>query len=118
MNFIYGNVARILLRYRRFLAAGILFLLGGVVVLSIATRRPCLQVHSGPWHTFKAGHMITPEGHEAHKAPLALVDRAPQVISRESLLVFSSHVLREEVSFPGLTIIVQIRNFRSPPHLS
>lgn len=106
-----------LLRSRQFLAAASLLLLVVVVALSTATRRPCFQVRSGQWHTSAAGHMNTAEGHEAGIPTATAVQYAPEIIPPQSLLTPSSNIPREEISFPGPTIVDQIRNFRSPPFL-
>jgi hypothetical protein len=118
LNFLYENMARILLRSRQLLATSILLLLVGVVVLSTATRRPCLHVCSRPWHTYKAGHMAVPEVHKPGKLPLNIDAQRPEHTLNASPLAISPSVPREEASPAGLSIVVQIRCFRSPPPLA
>jgi len=111
-------MTRIVLRSRRLLAAGILLLLAGVVVLSTATRKPCLQVCSGPWHIWKAGHMAKSEGQEAGKLRVSSEAQTPQVAPEESPpLPPSIYLPHEETLPPVSSIVVQIRHFRAPPSL-
>jgi hypothetical protein len=118
LNFVYENTVRILLRSRQLLAAGALLLLVGVVALSTATRRPCLHVRSGPWHTFKAGYMAVPEVHKSCKLPLNIEAYRREHTLTESPLAVSSSVPHEEARPAGLSIVLQIRCFRSPPNLA
>jgi hypothetical protein len=113
LDLIYKNMARILLRSREFISAAIILLLVGVVALSIATRRPCLHVHSAPWHTWEAGHMNTAEGHETCAVPVSPTSYAQEIIPPS--LAISRYVPREEVLLSDFTITLQIRKFRAPP---
>ena len=118
LDFLDENMARILLHSRRIMAAGVLLLLVGVVALSTATRRPCLQVSTGPWHTWKAGHMTKAEGHEACKlranAAALTFQAAPQESPAPAPSIYLPH---EETIPPALPLIAQIRHFRAPPTL-
>ena len=111
---ISAYMARTLLRSRELLAAGILSLLVGVVVLSAATRQPWQQVPSGAWHTWAAGHMTAPEGPEIQKLPVELAS-APALAPFQPPLETASYLPPEKPCVHGLTIVAQIRNFRSPP---
>jgi hypothetical protein len=111
-------MTRILLRSRRLLAVSILLLLAGVVVLSAATRKPCLHVCTGPWHVWKAGHMTKTEGQEAYKLRMATVAQTSQAAPEESLTSPPSIYLPHEETIPlANSIVIQIRHFRSPPTL-
>ena len=117
LNLVYQNMARFLHRTRQILAASVLLLLAGVVVLSMATRRPCVQAQGASWHTIKAGRMLPPEGLEACKIPRTLAVYASPLIPRESPAIPSIYAPHEELALPGLSIVFQIRNFRAPPLL-
>ncbi len=109
-------MTRTLLRSRRLLAVSILLLLAGVVVLSAATRRPCLHVSSASWHVWKSGYMAKSESFDAsafHLTAEALASPINLEVSPVALppIYFS----QEESAPPENTIVVQIRNFRSPP---
>ena len=110
------SMMRILLRSRRLMAVSILLLLAGVFVLSTATRRPCLQVRTGPWHLWKAGHMTKSEGHETCKLRVTAEARTRQTAPEESPAsppaIYFPH---EETIPPILSLVDQIRHFRSPP---
>ena len=118
LSFLDENMARILLHSRRILAASVLLLLVGVVALSTATRRPCLEGSTGPWHTWKAGHMTTAEGQEACKlrvtAEVNTLQAAPQESPAPAPSIYLPH---EETIPPALPLIAQIRHFRAPPTL-
>jgi hypothetical protein len=113
------NMARILLHSGRFMAAGVLLLLVGVVALSTATRRPCLQVSTRPWHTWKAGYMTNAEGQEACKlranAAALMFQAAPQEFPAPAPSIYLPH---KETIPPALPLIAQIRHFRAPPTLA
>jgi hypothetical protein len=100
------------------MAVSILLLLAGVVVLSAATRRPCLQVCSGPWRLWKAGHMTKSEGLESCKLRVSAEAPGFQAAPKEPLaaapFIYLPH---EETIPPANSIVVQIRHFRSPPTL-
>ena len=85
LAFLLESMTRILLRSRRLMAVSILLLLAGVVVLSAATRKPCLRVCTAPWHLWKAGHMTKPEGQEACKLRVTAEAQTPQTAPEESL---------------------------------
>ena len=64
LRFLQKYMSRFLLHSRRVMGASIVVLLMVIVALSTATRQPGLEVSTGPWHTWKAGHMTTVEGQE------------------------------------------------------
>lgn len=108
-------MARFLNRSRQVFAAGVITLLVGVVVLSAATRRPCLQVCSGSWHTSEAGRMITPDGHEMFEMPVVAAAHPPRVTPREPEPSTRNYFTREPAVPRRFLIVFQIRAFRSPP---
>ena len=115
LDFLDKNMARILHHSQRIMAAGVLLLLVGVVALSTATRRPCLQVHSGPWHTYKVGHMTPSRGPETSEArPTTVAESRPE-IPASTQSVSSFRVSREESIPPTLGIVVQRQHLRAPP---
>ncbi len=118
LDFLDENMARILLHTRRLMAAAVLLLLVGVVALSTATRKPCLHVLSGPWHTYKVGHMTPSRGHETSEGRPATVAESRPEIPPRAQSVSSFHVSREESIPPALAIVVQRQHLRAPPTLS
>jgi hypothetical protein len=112
-------MTRILLRSRRLMAVSILLLLAGVVVLSAATRKPCLRVSTAPWRLWKAGHMTRSEGQEACKLRVSAQAQTPRTAPEESLAPLPLLGLPHEETIPPISsIIVPIRHFRSPPTLA
>jgi hypothetical protein len=109
-------MTRILLRSRRVMAVSILVLLAGVVVLSAATRKPCLHACTGPWHVWKAGHMTKTEGLEVRGLRVTAEVLAPEVAPQDSPLP-TIYLPHEDRTPPANSIVIQIRNFRSPPFL-
>jgi hypothetical protein len=91
-----------------------MFLLAGVVVLSIATRRPCLQARSGPWHTYKAGHVTEPEQHEISVTNSA---ESAELAVAETKALPPRYLPHEETLPIALPLTVQEHHFRSPPFL-
>ena len=113
------NMTRFLLRSRQLMAASILLLLAGVVVLSAATRRPCLQECTGGWHTWKAGYMAKPEGREACKLCVTAGAQAAQTASEVPLPSLPSiNQPHQETIPPLVSLVVPILHFRSPPGVS
>jgi hypothetical protein len=112
------SMTRILVRSRRLMAVSILVLLAGVVVLSTATRKPCLHACTAPWHLWKAGHMTELEGQDACKLRVTSAAQAPQATSEEAPppppSIYFPH---QETIPPPLFLVVPIRHFRSPPSL-
>jgi len=100
--------------YRAVFVASIMFLLVGVVALSTATRRPCLQVSSGPWHTYKAGHMTESEQLESSVINAAESD---EVVGAEPKASPRRYVPHEETLPVTLPITFSRHHFRSPPVL-
>jgi hypothetical protein len=98
------------------MAVSILLLLAGVVVLSAATRRPCLHACTGAWHLSKSGHMTKSEGLETCKLRVAAEAQAPQTAVEESPAP-AIDLPHEEIISPANSIVVQIRHFRAPPTL-
>jgi hypothetical protein len=116
---ILGRMTRFLIRSRRLMAVSVLLLLAGVVVLSTATRKPCLQVNTAPWRLWKAGHMTKPEGQKIAKLRVMAVVQTPQTAPTELLLPPPSIYLPLDEFVPSaVSIVVQIRHFRAPPTLS
>jgi hypothetical protein len=105
---------RIITLDRSVFAAGIMFLLVGVVALSIATRRPYLRACSGSWHTYKAGHMTEPEQHESSVTKAA--ESAEDVLA-ETEASPPSYVPCEETLPIAPPLTLQKHHFRSPPFL-
>jgi hypothetical protein len=105
---------RIIARYRRFFVASVMFLLVGVVALSIATRRPCLQARSGAWHTYKAGRMTESEQHEVSATDAA--ESAEDGIA-ETKASPPRYVPHEDILPTALLLTFQRNHFRSPPVL-
>jgi hypothetical protein len=113
-GFSFKDMKRITARYRRFFAASIMFLLVGVVALSIATRRPCLQTRSGPWHTYKAGHMTESEQHEISATDVAEFAEDDATETKTSPPRYVPH---EEILPIALPLTLQRHHFRPPPVL-
>jgi len=110
------SMIRLLVRSRRLMTLSVFFLLGGVVVLSAATRKPCFHEFTAPWHVWKAGHLSMPDGGEASKLRMAVSSRKPQAAPRERLVPSPTFNSPQAAFVPLVnSIIVQIRNFRSPP---
>jgi hypothetical protein len=105
-----GTIAR----YRRHLVVSIVFLLVGVVTLSTASRQPCLRACSGPWHTYKAGHMSEPEQDEVSAADAV---ESTEVVLAETKALPPRYVPHEEALPIALPLTVQEHHFRSPPFL-
>jgi hypothetical protein len=98
----------------RAFAAGVLFLLAGVMALSTATRRPYLEVRTGSWHISKAGHMAEAQTHKSDVAPAAeLADE----VEAAAGLSHVTYVSREELLPNALALAVHKHHFRSPPFL-
>ena len=104
----------IIARYRAVSVASIMFLLVGVVALSTATRRPCSQVCSGAWHTYKASHMSESEQQESSVTNAAESD---DVVMAETKASPPRDVPHEEMLPLPLPITSQEYHFRSPPVL-
>jgi hypothetical protein len=105
---------RIIACYRAVFVASIMFLLVGVVALSTATRRPCLQATSGPWHTYKAGHMT-----ESQQQEISVTNAAEtaEVVVAEIKASPPGYVPHKETLPVTLPITFQKHHFRSPPVL-
>ena len=95
-------------------AAGILFLLVGVVALSAATRRPYLRPSSGSWHICKAGHFTESERHESSVTQTA---EGGDKVEAETNNSSSSYGLCVELLPAPLALTVPNNYFRSPPSL-
>jgi hypothetical protein len=112
LGLLFENMRRLLLRSRRLLAASTVLLLVGVVALSTATRRPCNQESTGTWHTWKASRMTQAEDQEPCEMRVSAETQARQDVPKESS---STRISPEEALPPALSILIQIRHFRSPP---
>ncbi len=115
LGLFYESMERIIARYRRPFAASIMFLLVGVVALSSATRQPCLQAGSGPWHTYKASRMTESAQHETSVTNEA---EPAEVVVAEAKASPPRYVPHEETLPVTLPITFQIHRFRSPPVLA
>jgi hypothetical protein len=114
LGLFYKSMRGIMAHYRGVFVASIMFLLVGVVALSTATRRPCLQAASGAWHTYKAGHMSESEQHESSVTNAA---ESAEVVVAETKASPPRYVPREETLPVTLPITFQKHHFRSPPVL-
>ena len=114
MGLSHESMKRIIASYGRVFVASIMFLLVGVVALSTATRRPCLQACSGPWHTYKASHMSESEQHESSVTNAA---ESAEVVVAETKASPPCYVPHEETLPVTLPITFQKHRFRSPPVL-
>jgi len=96
------------------LAASVVFLLAGVIALSVATRRPYFESHTGSWHVSKAGHMA-----EADTLETGVIQAAESLMGAAAQTQISpvTCVFREELLPDALALIVQKHHFRSPPFL-
>jgi len=95
-------------------AVSVLFLLVGVVALSIATRRPYREVCKGSWHISKAGYMAEAESHANSTTQAAeLADE----VEEETGPSLTTDVPCEESLPDALARIIQKHHFRSPPFL-
>jgi hypothetical protein len=103
----------IMARYRA-LVPSVIFLLIGVVSLSTATRMPCLQAASGPWHTYKAGHMT--ESEQQERSVIHAVDPVEVVVAKTKASP-PRYIPRQETLSLPLPIILQTHHVRSPPVL-
>jgi hypothetical protein len=100
------------------MAVSILLLLAGVVVLSTATRKPCLQGRTASWHVWKSGYMAKSEGLKICQLRIAAVAEVPQRVSGEvPSFVPSGYFPQEESIPPAIPLIAQVRHFRAPPAL-
>jgi hypothetical protein len=108
------DMKRIIAISRPAFAAGMLFLLVGVVALSIATRRPYLRACSGSWHTYKAGRMTESEQHEVSATDAA--ESAEEGVA-EVKASPPRYVPHEEILPTALLLTFQRNHFRSPPVL-
>ena len=110
------SMTRFLLRSRRLMAVSILIVLAGLVVLSAATRRPCLHACTGPWHVWKAGYMNEPEALELGRLRVTAEAHTPQTAPQESPTPApTAYVPREEAIPPAIPLIAQTRHFRLHP---
>ena len=109
---------RILFRSRRLMAVSIVLLLAGVVVLSAATRKPCLKVSTASWHVWKSGYMAKSKGLEASSLQITADAHVTRTAPEESVVPAPSvYAPREEAIPPAIPLIAQIRHFRAPPSL-
>jgi len=105
---------QIIARYRRLFVASVILLLVGVVALSMATRRPCLQARTGAWHTYKAGRMTESEQRETSATEAAESTEDSVAETKDSP---ERCVPREEKLPVALLLTFQRNHFRSPPVL-
>src|SRR5690349_10831270 len=109
-------MTRMLLRSRRLLAVSTLLLLAGLVLLSAATRQPCLRVNSASWHVFKSGYMDKSEGPATCKLRVSVEAHAPRALPEDSPAPAPwIHCFPSESVPPANTVVVRLRHFRSPP---
>ena len=105
---------RIIASYGRVFVASIMFLLVGLVALSTASRRPCLQACSGPWHTYKASHMTESEQQESSVTNAA---ESAEAVVAENKPSPPRHVPHKEALPVTLPITFPKHQLRSPPVL-
>jgi len=110
----HDSMKQIITRYRHLFVGSVVLLLVGVVALSMATRRPCLQARTGAWHTYKAGHMTESEQRENLAAEPAESTEDVVVETKGSP---QRRVPREEKLPVALLLTYQRNHFRSPPVL-
>jgi len=111
-----GRMTRNLLCSRRLMAVSILLLLAGVVVLSTATRKPCLQAGTASWHVWKSGYMAKSEGLKVCQVQVTLEAVTAQFALKESPSPAPSTYLPDEETIPpAIPVIAQVRHFRAPP---
>ncbi len=100
------------------MAVSILLLLAGVVVLSAATRKPCLRASTAGWHVWKSGYMSKPEGQEIRKLRIAADAHALPAMAPEPRVPAPTFFIpRREAIPPAVPLIAQVRHFRAPPTL-
>jgi hypothetical protein len=98
------------------MAVSILLLLAGVVVLSAATRKPCLKVSTASWHVWKSGYMAKSGSLEACTLRIAADAHVTRTAPEEAVVPASSiYFPHEEAIPPAIPLIAQIRHFRAPP---
>jgi hypothetical protein len=114
LGLFYKSMKGIIARYRAVSVASIMLLLVGVVALSTATRRPCLQACSGPWHTYKAGHLTESEQHES---PVTNAAESTELDVVKTKAPPPRYVPHEETLPVTLPITFSRHHFRSPPVL-
>jgi hypothetical protein len=114
LELFYESMKQIIARYSPVFVASIMFLLVGVVALSAATRQPRLRACSGPWHTYKAGHMTEPEQHDICVTNSA---ESAEIVVAETEASRPRYVPDEEMLPIALPLTVQKHLFRSPPFL-
>jgi hypothetical protein len=118
LDFLDIIMAQLLLRSRRIMVAGVLLLLVGVVALSTATRKPCLQVSTAAWHVWKSGYMTKSKRLEAYTLSIAADAHVTRTAPEEAVLPAPSiYTPHEETIPPAIPLIAQIRHFRAPPSL-
>ena len=114
-----ASMTRFLLRSHGLLVVSVVLLLGVVVSLSTATRRPCLHVCSGAWRLWKAGRMTKPESLETSNQRVKVEPATPPVVAAEARPLFPWLCLRlGDTVPPANSVLAQIRHFRSPPRLT
>ena len=114
LGFFHDSMKQIIARYRRLFVASVILLLVGVVALSMATRRPCLQARTGAWHTYKAGHMTESEQRENSATEAAESTEEDAAETKDS---HQRYAPREEKLPIALLLTFQRNHFRSPPVL-
>jgi hypothetical protein len=106
------TMKRIIAQHQRLLVVSVMFLLVGVGALSGATRRPCLQACSGPWHICKAGRMAEPQ---PLAMPITNATESAEVVVAEPEALHPRYAPREEALLVALPVTFQKHHFRSPP---
>ena len=93
-------------------AAGVVMVVVGVVVLSAAARRPCRSQSSITWHTTKASRM------NESTRPVSARVQETEVRKRPALEPLPPAVWPEEDPPRVLPAAFQVYQFRSPPALA
>jgi hypothetical protein len=102
-------------RYRQFLVCSVILLMVGVTVLSTGTRQPCLRAPSGPWHTYKAGHMAESAQQDSSTAGEAVAPAEIVLAETEAAPPRHRYTPCDEALPATLTLVVHRPHFRSPP---
>lgn len=114
MGFFRDRMKQIIAPHRHFLVASLTLLVLALVALSMATRRPCLQARTGPWHTWKAGHMSQSQQREISATEAA---ESTEDAVAETKDPPQRYVPHEDKLPIALLLTFQRNHFRSPPVL-
>jgi hypothetical protein len=111
------SMPRLAQRSRRILVACGSLLLLTIVALSTATRRPCLQVRSATWHTFKASHMTASKLHPTCRLDLRSEADPLSAIRAKRPLNASTYLPHVRPARLLSSTLYHTYGLRSPPEL-